>query len=80
MAQLNGDNGNRDTSTAVRLLQAAVASGNSAAAVILADLYIYGDGVEKSCEQGRGLLTSASKNGNAQAKVKLDELNSEGCP
>jgi TPR repeat protein len=80
LAQLNGDNGRRDTSSAVRLLWVAVSKGNSAAAVILADLYVYGDGVEKNCEQANTLLTSASKKGNTEAKVKLDELNAEGCP
>ncbi len=57
-----------------------VAKGNTSAAVILADLFIAGDGVEKNCQQGKSLLTSASSNGNAQAKVKLDELNANGCP
>jgi len=80
LAQLNGDNGNRDTSSAVRLLRAAAAKGNTTAEVTLADLYIYGDGVEKNCDQGRILLASAAKKGNAEAKVKLDELNAEGCP
>jgi hypothetical protein len=35
--------------------------------------------VAKNCEQGRVLLHAAAKNGNLQAKVKLDELNSNGC-
>lgn len=80
MAQLNGDNGHRDTASAVRLLRIAFAKGNTEAAVTLADLYAYGDGVEKNCQQAKTLLASASKKGNAEAKVKLDELNAEGCP
>ncbi len=80
LAQLNGDNGSRDTSSAVRLLWAAVRKGNVVAEVTLADLYVYGDGVEQNCDQGRTLLIAASKSGNAQAKVKLDELNANGCP
>lgn len=80
LAQLNGDNGRRDTSAAVRLLWVAVAKGNVTAEVTLADLYVYGDGVEQNCDQGRALLKTASESGNTQAKVKLDELNANGCP
>jgi len=80
LVNLNGDNGKRDSSSAVRLLWAAVGNGNSAAEVILSDLYVSGDGVAKNCEQGRILLVAATKSGNAQAKVKLDELNANGCP
>ncbi|HEY2647131.1 MAG TPA: PilZ domain-containing protein [Candidatus Acidoferrales bacterium] len=80
LAQLNGDNGTRNSSTAVRLLWTAVSKGNTTAAVTLADLYVNGDGVEKNCEQGKTLLTSASNKGNGEAKVKLDEINAEGCP
>jgi hypothetical protein len=79
MALLNADNGHRDTSKAVHLLWAAVANSNSEAEVILAGLYLGGNGVAKNCEQGRVLLKAATKSGNAQAKVKLDELNATGC-
>jgi hypothetical protein len=80
LAALNGNNGKRDSSRAVQLLWAAVGNGNSEAEVILAGLYAAGDGVAKNCEQGRVLLNAAMKSGNADAKVKLDELNSNGCP
>jgi len=80
LAALNGNNGKRDSSRAVQLLWAAVGNGNSEAEVILAGLYAAGDGVAKNCEQGRVLLNAAMKSGNAGAKVKLDELNSNGCP
>jgi hypothetical protein len=80
LAQLNGDNGTRNTSSAVGLLWTAVRKGNITAEVTLADLYIYGDGVEQNCDQGRTLLMAASKSGDAQAKVKLDDLNANGCP
>jgi len=79
LADLNGDNGKRDSAAAVKLLWAAVANGNSAAEVILSDLYINGDGVAKNCQQGRVLLIAAAKTGIAQAKVKLDELDANGC-
>ena len=77
---LNGDNGKRDTVSAIRLLQVAVKKGNTLAEVTLADLYIYGDGIAQDCEHGRSLLTEASKSGDAQARVKLDDLNAGGCP
>jgi hypothetical protein len=80
LAFLNGANGPRDSSKAVHLLWAALANGNPEAEVILADLYLRGDGAAKNCEQGRVLLKAAVKIGNAQAKTKLDELNANGCP
>jgi hypothetical protein len=79
LAFLNGENGKRDASKAAQHLWAAVKNGNSEAAVLLADLYVTGDGVEKSCQQGLVLLKSAIKNGNATAKAKLDDLNANGC-
>ena len=68
MALLNGDNGHRDSSKAVHLLWASVANGNSEAEVILAGLYLRGDGVAKNCEQGRVLLKAATKSGNLRRK------------
>ncbi len=79
LAYLNGDNGRRDIPSAVRLLWAAVAKGNSEAEVMLADLYANGDGVAKDCSQARILLRSASISGNAQGQEKLEELNANGC-
>jgi hypothetical protein len=78
-AALRGTNGGRDSAKAARLLWAAVANDNSTAAVILADLYLRGDGVPKSCEQGRVLLTAASNAGDIQGQEKLKELNANGC-
>jgi len=79
LGYLNGTNGERRSSAAVRLLWTAVAKGNAAAEVILAGLYIRGDGVAKSCEQGRVLLAAASKKGNAEAGKKLEDLKTNGC-
>jgi PilZ domain len=78
-AALRGTDGVRDSAKAARLLWAAVANDNSTAAVILADLYLRGDGVPKSCEQGRVLLTAASNTGDVQGQEKLKELNANGC-
>lgn len=80
LAALNGDSGKRDSARAVKLLWAAVSKGNASAAVMLADLYVYGDGVPKNCEQGKILLKAAASREDAEAKVKLDELNANGCP
>jgi len=76
---LNGASGNRDSAKAARLLWAAVGNGNSTAEVLLADLYIRGDGVVKNCEQGRILLVAAIKSGNMDARQKLTNLNTTGC-
>ena len=80
LASLRGTNGVRDSSKAARLLWAAVENHNSSAEVVLADLYLRGDGVTKSCEQGRVLLNAASKSGNVQGQEKLEELDANGCP
>jgi hypothetical protein len=80
LAALHGANGVRDSSKAAHLLWAAVKNNNSMAEIILADLYLRGDGVVKSCEQGRVLLVAASRSGNVQAKDKLRELETNGCP
>ena len=80
MAILGGPKGNRDTSKAARLLWSAVGNGNSTAEVVLADLYLHGNGVAKSCEQGRVLLQAAAISGNVLGQSKLDELDTNGCP
>jgi hypothetical protein len=80
LGSLRGTNGVRDSSKAARLLWAAVKNHNSTAEVILADLYLRGDGVAKNCDQGRVLLEAASKSGNVQGKEKLGELQTNGCP
>jgi hypothetical protein len=79
MALFDGDNGYRDPSKAVELLWAGVANGNSDAEVILAGLYITGNSVPKSCEQARSLLNAAVKSGNAQAKMNLETMKTNGC-
>jgi hypothetical protein len=80
LANLNGDNGKRDTTAAIQLLQIASKKGDTLAEVTLADLYIYGDGVAQDCVQGKSLLAEAAKSGSMQAKVKLDEITTDGCP
>jgi PilZ domain len=59
-------------------LWASVQSGNTKAAVALADLYIRGDGVPVNCNQARVLLLVASAKSNADAIRKLRELDKTG--
>lgn len=71
--------GQPDTTSATRLLQSAVKSGNSSAGVLLAEMYLSGEGIRKNCTDAGALLTAASKNGNIEASVKLKELVVKGC-
>jgi hypothetical protein len=61
-------------------LWASVQTGNSKAAVALADLYIKGEGVPQNCNQARVLLLVASEKRNAEAIKRLQELDKTGCP
>jgi hypothetical protein len=60
-------------------LWASFEAGNTKAAVALADLYLRGDGVPVNCEQARVLLFVASKENDAEATKKLQELDETGC-
>jgi hypothetical protein len=60
------------------LLWRATALGNSGAEVLLADIYIYGQGVPQNCDQGLVLLRSAAQKANAQAQGKLGALYAAG--
>jgi len=64
---------------AVRLLWDAVKKGNSSAEVTLAELYRTGQGVSKSCDQTKILLTAAAKKGNLEAQEHLEQFLKEGC-
>ena len=60
-------------------LWSAVQSGDSNAAVVLADRYMRGDGVPANCIQARVLLLVASERNNPTAIKKLHELDKNGC-
>ncbi len=77
---LSGTPKQRKTSLTPRQLWAAVQSGNSQAAVALAELYIKGEGVPQNCDQARVLLLMASEKRNAEAIKRLHELDKTGCP
>ena len=69
----------KDRSKLARQLWSALDAGDSSAEVPLALLYLTGDGVPRSCDQARILLTAASKNGNLEAQRQLQQLKKAGC-
>ena len=72
---LNGTGGvAADPAEAAELFWRSLEKGNTAAAIPLADLYLQGKGVSRSCLQARILLTTASNKGVAEAIQKLREL------
>jgi len=76
----DGSSNQQITSKTPEQLWASVQTGNTTAAVALADLYIKGEGVPQSCTQARVLLLAASEKRNAGAIKKLQELDKTGCP
>ncbi len=76
---LGGSMGVRDPSEAAKFLWKAVSKQNTAAALLLSDLYLRGDGVPKSCDQARLLLVAAAKRRSPQAAQQLHNLESQGC-
>jgi hypothetical protein len=71
--------GARNSATTSQQLWKAVAEGNTTAEIALAQLYLTGNGVPKSCEQARVLLSAASKKGNAEATRQYRRLLSTTC-
>ena len=71
---LTGSGVPQDPATAAEWFWRSLEAGNTAAAVPLADLYIAGKGVSRSCQQARILLDTAARKGNADAVRKLAEL------
>jgi hypothetical protein len=76
---LKNKNSGAGVPEAVRLLWIAVEKGNSNAEVTLAELYRQGQGVAKSCDQTKILLTAAARKGNAEAQKRLEQFQQEGC-
>jgi hypothetical protein len=77
---LNGTHGRRDAAAAARLLWTAVGKENITAVLLLSDMYLIGDGVPKSCDQAKVLLSAAARKQFAQAADKLRSLEQSGCP
>lgn len=77
---LSGTSGERrDTAEASKWLWRSVAKHNEQASVLLADLYLHGDGVSKNCDQARVLLDSAARRGIPAAGERLRNLQAFGC-
>jgi hypothetical protein len=77
---LNGRRHPRSSEEAAKYLWRAVGKENPTAILLLSDLYLAGDGVPKSCDQARLLLSAAAKKGVPQAAEKLSNLLRSGCP
>ena len=79
LAYLQNNRGQRDATTAAQWLWAASRKGDTGANIVLADLYVRGDGVQQNCAQARVLLLAASKKGNEKATQNLQQLDANGC-
>ena len=79
LQHLRGDGGPGEASVAAKWLWASVKKGNPNAAMVLADLYVWGQGVPQNCEQARVLLIAAAKHGSAEASQKLQDMDMDGC-
>jgi hypothetical protein len=66
----------RDSAAAAKWLWKAVGKENPRAVLLLSDLYASGEGVAKSCDQARLLLTVAAKKGNTEAASRMRSLDS----
>lgn len=77
---LRGGGGQRrDGAEAAKWLWKSIAKHNGEATLLLADLYLKGDGVSKNCDQARVLLDSAARKGMAGAGERLRNLQAFGC-
>ncbi len=76
---LNNNDGPRNPSQAADWLWKSVAKQNSEATVILADLYLRGDGISKNCDQARVLLDAAARKGRMDASERLRHMQAFGC-
>jgi hypothetical protein len=77
---LNGGEGQqRNSAEAAKWLWKAIAKHNADATLLLSDLYLKGDGVEKNCDQARVLLDAAAGRGLRGAGERLRNLQAFGC-
>jgi len=77
---LNGRTHPRNSAEAAKYLWRAVGKENPSAIILLSNMYLVGDGVPKSCDQARLLLSAAARKGVPQAADKLRDLLRSGCP
>jgi hypothetical protein len=69
----------RDSAEAAKWLWKSVSKENPKAVLLLSDLYAKGDGVPKSCDQARLLLTVAARKGQTEAARRLQSFDAGGC-
>lgn len=79
LAQAQRYLGAHDNADAATWLWKSIAKHNGQATVLLADLYLKGDGVAKNCDQARVLLDSAARKGVSGAGERLRNLPAFGC-
>jgi hypothetical protein len=72
-------NASERRSRIARQLWAALGAGDNSAELPLAELYLAGDGVPKSCEQARVLLQAAALDGNIEARGWLKRIHKHKC-
>lgn len=77
---LSGRTHPRNSEEAAKYLWRAVGKENPSAILLLSNMYLVGDGVPKSCDQARLLLSAAARKGVPQASDKLRDLLRSGCP
>ena len=73
------DNPEAWTGESVDSLWSAVQGGSIAAERSLAERFVRGDGVIQNCEQAKVLLRAAANRGSREARIRLYELETQGC-
>jgi len=68
-----------DSSESVESLWGAVQGGSVSAERSLAERFARGEGVTKNCEQAKVLLRAAANRGSREARLRLYELETQGC-
>src|SRR5262249_8028597 len=63
----------------VETLWGAVQAGSVSAEVSLAERFVRGAGVNKNCDQAKVLMKAAADKGNREARLRLYELETQGC-
>jgi len=63
----------------VETLWGAVQAGSVSAEVSLAERFARGAGVSKNCDQAKVLMKAAANKGNREARLRLYELETNGC-
>lgn len=68
-----------DSSESIESLWGAVQGGSVSAERSLAERFVRGEGVIKNCEQAKVLLKAAADRGSREARLRLYELETQGC-